>query len=101
MSGVGLGAGIWNTQISNPISTGQILRGLTAMANGTDTFTITFPSVGTTNYTAVVTIQNTVDVTIRHLTPTISAKTATSITFVTQQTTDHANYKANWVIVLL
>ena len=101
MSGVGLGAGAWASQTSNPLTSGQIVRGQTAMANGTDTFTITFSTMGTTNYIAVVIVENTVDATIRHLTPTISGKTATSITFTTQQNTDHANYKANWILVKL
>ena len=101
MSGVGLGAGVWNSATNNPITSGQIVRGQSAMANGTNTHTVSFASLGTTNYIAVITIENVVDVTVRHLAATITAKTQSTFTFTTQQTTDHANYKANWVIVLL
>ena len=58
-------------------------------------------AIGTTNYILQLTISNVVDATVRHLTPTITAKTATGFTFQTQQTTDSANYRVEYVIVKL
>lgn len=99
MSGVGLGAGAWIGL--NPLVSGQIIAGQAAMANSASTFAITGLSIGTTNYMLQLTISNVVDATVRHLTPTITAKTATGFTFETQQNTDHANYKVEFLIVKL
>jgi hypothetical protein len=99
MSGVGLGAGAWINL--NPLNSGQIMRGSSAMANSANTFAATGLAIGTTNYILQLTISNVVDATVRHLTPTITAKTATGFTFQTQQTTDSANYRVEYVIVKL
>lgn len=99
MSGVGLGAGAWLGL--NPLRSGEIMRGIYSMPDSTSTFTVSGLSIGTTNYVVVITISNTVNPTIRHLIATVSAKTATSFSFKTDQTTDHPNYKAEWVIVKL
>ena len=97
MSGVGLGAGCWINL--NPLNSGQIMRGIYSMPDASSTFTVSGLSIGTTNYAVVITISNTVNLTIRHLVATVSAKTASSFSFTTDQTTDHPNYKAEWLIV--
>jgi hypothetical protein len=99
MSGVGLGAGAWINL--NPLNSGQIMRGSAAMADSADTFAVTGLSIGTTNYILQLTISNVVNATVRHLTPTITAKTATGFTFQTQQVTDHPNYRVEYVIIKL
>lgn len=99
MSGVGLGAGAWIGL--NPLNSGQIMRGLFSMADATSTQTVSGLSIGTTNYVLVITISNTIDASVRHLVATVTAKTATGFTFVTDQTTDHPNYKAEYVIIKL
>jgi len=99
MSGVGLGAGAWIGL--NPLTSGQIIAGQAAMANSASTFAVTGLSIGTTNYMLQITISNLVDGTVKHLTPTIIAKTTTGFTFQTQQATDHDNYKAEYLIVKL
>lgn len=99
MSGVGLGAGSWNGL--NPLNSGQIMRGQYAMANGASSFSVTGLAIGTINYIVLITVENTVAVTVRHLVATITAKTTTGFSFVTPQTTDHPEYKANWIIVKL
>jgi len=97
MSGVGLGAGAWIGL--NPLVSGQIIVGQAAMANSTSTFVVNSLSIGTTNYMLQLTVSNLVDATVRHLTPTITAKTATGFTFQTQQNTDSVNYKVEYLIV--
>lgn len=97
MSGVGLGAGSWIGL--NPLISGQIIAGQANMANAASTFVVNGLSIGTTNYVLQLTISNVVDATVKHLTPTITEKTATGFTFQTQQTTDHANYKVEYLIV--
>ena len=99
MSGVGLGGGAWYGL--NPLNSGQMIRGEYAMPDASSSFTVSGLTIGTTNYIVLVTISNVVDLTIRHLYVTITAKTSTSFSFVTPQTTDHANYKAQWLIVKL
>lgn len=99
MSGVGLGAGAWIAL--NPLVSGQIIAGQAAMADSSDTFLVGGLTIGTTNYMLQITVSNIVDATVRHLTPTIIAKTSTGFTFQTQQTTDHPNYKAEYLIVKL
>jgi len=49
----------------------------------------------------IITISNGVDLTVRHLSPTVTTKTSSSFTFVTAQTTDSANYVANYYIIKL
>lgn len=99
MSGVGLGAGAWLGL--NPLNSGQIMRGIYSMPNSSSTFTVNGLSIGTTNYLVVITISNTVDPVIRHLVATTTAKTTTGFSFTTDQTTNHVNYKAEWVIIKL
>lgn len=100
MSGVGLGAGAWIGL--NPLNSGQIVRGLAAMADSASTFAVTFPtSVGTSNYVLQLTISNIVAGTVRHLTPTITAKSATGFTFQTQQPTDHPSYNVEYMLIKL
>lgn len=99
MSGVGIGAGAWVNL--NPLNSGQIQRGIYAMPNGAFNFTVSGLTLNTTDYVVVITISNIVDVTVRHLHATVIGKTATSFSFQTEQTTDHANYKAEWVIIKL
>jgi len=100
MSGVGLGAGAWIGL--NPINSGQIVRGIANMADASSTFVVTYPqSIGTANYVLQLTISNLVDLTVRHLAATVTAKSATGFTFQTQQTTDHPNYKVEYVIIKL
>ena len=99
MSGVGIGAGAWVKL--NPLNSGDIQRGIYSMPNSAFNFTVSGLNLGTTNYVVVITISNIVDVSVRHLHATVIGKTATSFTFQTEQTTDHANYKAEWVIVKL
>jgi hypothetical protein len=99
MSGVGLGAGAWIGL--NPLASGQIIAGQAAMANSASTFTVSGLSIGTTNYMLQLTVSNLVDLSVKHLTPTITAKTATGFTFQTQQTTDHDNYEVEYLIVKL
>ena len=84
------------TDLQNKTIVGQY-----TMANGVSTFLVNGLTIGTTNYIVNVTIENIVDGTVRHLTPVITAKTTTSFSFVTNQTTDHANYKANYIITKL
>lgn len=100
MSGVGLGAGGWSGSVLGVIQA-NLIGGVSSMASGTATFTVSIPNVGTTNYVIVVTIQNTTDVNPRHLHATVTAKTASSFSFQTAQTTDTANYKANYLIYKL
>lgn len=100
MSGVGLGAGAWINL--NPLNSGQIIRGIAAMANGVSAFSVSYPAnIGTSNYVLQLTISNIVDAPVRHLTPTITAKSATGFSFETQQTTNHDNYKVEYVIIKL
>lgn len=100
MSGVGLGAGVWTGL--NPITSGQIIRGIANMASGVSAYSVTYPlNIGTTNYVLQLTISNIVDATPRHLAATITAKSATGFSFETQQATDTANYKAEYIIVKL
>jgi hypothetical protein len=100
VSGVGLGAGAWLQGMLNTLKA-NLIGGIYSMPNGTDTFTVSGLSLGTTNYAVVITISNTVDVSVRHLHANVTAKTATSFTFMTEQTTDHANYKAEYLIYKL
>ena len=81
------------TTLQNKTIVGQF-----AMPLGADTFSVTGLSIGTTNYIVNITIENIIDATIRHLVATVTAKTATSFNFTTPQTTDHVNYKANYII---
>lgn len=77
-------------------------KGVASMANGTSNHSVNFTSnIGTASYSVVVTIENTVDPTVRHLVPVITSKTSNGFAFVTSQTTDHANYKANYIVVKL
>jgi short subunit dehydrogenase-like uncharacterized protein len=99
MSGVGLGAGAWTNL--NPLNSGQIMRGIYSMPYQSNSFTVSGLSIGTTNYVLQITISNIVDATIRNLVATVSDKTATSFTFETNQTTDHTNYKAEYLIIKL
>lgn len=100
MSGVGLGAGAWINL--NPLNSGQMVRGIAAMASGVSSYTIAYPSsVGTSNYVLQITISNLVDPTPRHLAATITAKSATGFSFATQQTTDTANYRVEYLIIKL
>lgn len=100
MSGVGLGAGAWINL--NPLNSGQIVRGLASMANSASTFAVAFAAdVGTANYVLQLTISNIVDASVRHLTPTIIAKSSSGFSFQTQQATDHANYKCEYVLIKL
>ena len=71
------------------------------MTNGASTFTVTFPDIGSANYVLVGSISNTVDATIRHLTFNAVAKTSSSFSFITDQTTDHVNYKCEYMIALV
>jgi hypothetical protein len=83
-------------------ATGTVInKGSYAMPQGSSTFTVTFSDLGTTNYIVVASISNIVDVTIRHLTFNVTAKTSNSFSFVTDQTTDHPNYKCEYMIALL
>jgi short subunit dehydrogenase-like uncharacterized protein len=101
MSGVGLGAGAWVTAI-NPLSSGQMVRGVAAMANSANTFSVVYPtSVGTTNYVLQITISNLIDGSARHLVATITAKSATGFTFETQQNTNSVNYKVEYLLIKL
>jgi len=100
MSGVGLGAGGWSGNVLAAISS-NLIGGISSLGSGAATFTVTIPDVGTTNYAIVVTIQNVVDAAPRHLHATVTAKTTTSFTFQSAQTTDTANYKANYLIYKL
>lgn len=84
------------TTLQNKTIVGQF-----SMANGASSFLVDGLTIGTTNYIVVVTVENTVDATVRHLVATVTAKTTTSFTFVTPQTTDSANYKANYIITKL
>ena len=84
-----------------PVFQQDVIAGQYSMANGVSTFTVSGLTIGTTNYIVNVTIENVVDATVRHLTSVITAKTSTSFSFVTSQTTDHDNYKANYIITLL
>jgi hypothetical protein len=78
-----------------------INKGSYAMPQGVATFTVTFADLGTTNYIVVASISNIVDASIRHLSFNVTAKTSNSFTFVTDQTTDHTNYKCEYMIALL
>ena len=71
------------------------------MANGTDSFTVSFSDIGSTSYVVTATVSNTVDGSVRHLVPTVTAKASDSFTFVTAQTTDSANYVVNYYIIKL
>lgn len=84
------------TALQNKTIVGQY-----SMPNSSSSFSVSGLSVGTTNYIVNVTIENLVDLTVRHLVATITAKTATSFNFVTPQTTDSGNYKANYIITKL
>lgn len=99
MSGVGLGGGAWVN--SNPLNSGEIMRGQYSMTTNADTFNVTGLSIGTTNYVLVITISNVVDASVKHLHATVTAKTTTGFTFQTEQQTDHANYKAEWIMIKL
>lgn len=100
MSGVGLGAGAWIGL--NPLNSGQMVRGISALPSGVSTYSVTYPaSVGTSNYVLLLTISNITDATPRHLAATITAKSATGFSFGTQQTTDTSNYRAEWLVIKL
>lgn len=98
MSGVGLGAGAW---FGNIVSKAGFISGVYSMPDATSTFTVSGLDIGTTNYSIQLTVSNTVNVTVRHLVPVVTAKTSTSFSFVTNQTTDHPNYKAEYLILKL
>lgn len=100
MSGVGIGAGAWINL--NPLNNGTIVRGIAAMPSGVSTYNVTFPTaLGTSNYVIQCTVSNLIDATPRHLNPTVTVKSSTGFTFVTQQTTDTANYKIEYIIIKL
>lgn len=75
--------------------------GLSAMADGVSTFTVNFTDIGSTNYAVTLDISNTVDASPRHLSCVITSKTSSSFSFTTPQTTDSANYVANYYIIKL
>ena len=79
----------------------KTIAGQYSMPSGVSSFSVSGLSVGTTNYIVNVTIENLVDLTVRHLVATVTAKTATSFNFTTPQTTDTGNYKANYIITKL
>jgi hypothetical protein len=80
-------------------TSGSVFAGVAAMADGINTFTVNLPiTLSDNSYALTISISNTVDVTVRHLDPTITAKTTTSFSFHTDQTTDHPNYKVNYII---
>ena len=85
---------------ANTIS-GVIRYGASPMANSVSEFVVNFSDIGSTSYVVVITISNGVDLTVRHLSPTVTTKTSSSFTFVTAQTTDSANYVANYYIIKL
>jgi hypothetical protein len=86
----------------NSLPSGSILAGESILPDGVSVFNVTYPvTLISSNYALTLTISNIVDVTVRHLTPTITGKTITGFTFNTAQTTDHPNYKVNWMVVIL
>jgi hypothetical protein len=85
---------------ANTIS-GVVRYGTSPMANGVSTFTVSFSDIGSTSYVVTLDISNTVDGTPRHLSCVVTAKTSSSFSFTTPQTTDSANYVANYYIIKL
>jgi hypothetical protein len=88
---------------SEDIQTGTtVIAGVALLPDASSTFTVTFPTpLSSSNYSIVISISNTVDVSTRHLNPTITGKTTNSFSFKTAQTTDHPNYFVNYQIVML
>lgn len=99
MSGVG---GISGSSAANTLTVlkSRLIAGVTNMGNGLSTFTVSFTDVGTNLYSVDLTVQNLVDANPRHLIGTVKTKTSSGFSFQTAQTTNSANYKANWIIYL-
>jgi hypothetical protein len=79
----------------------SVYRGSAALSNGVDSHTVNFTSIGTSSYVVLLTIANTTDAAPRILAHTVTAKTNSSFTFKTSQTTDTANYVVGYMIAVL
>jgi len=102
MLGDALNSAIQEAATLPAAATGSTFAGVVDMADATSTFSVVFPApLASANYSLAISISNLVDVTVRHLDPTIIAKSESGFTFHTAQTTDHPNYKVNYIAVMI